>query len=394
MGTVFYQHIAGLYQWKGYESGSSQGMACLSPHGFGIILYISDKTRRRLIFAELFKIRMKRILITLLASGAMLISQSDASAQTKTVKTTKTSTATSTKMGKSGMSKKTMVKKSSVSTSTTMAAPKTPLMMEDKKGMTPSGVMYDLKTSNHLPGPNDVIVAHLRITNFKDSVLLNTMSGAGETGGRPVPIALQAHQSPGDLMDVLPMLGEGGSGTIKIPTDTLFKGNESQRPAYLAPGTTLNYEIKVVEIISKAEQTSRALSEQRKALGAEDANMEKYIKSKGLKATRTASGMYIAMTQTGTGAKPTKGQTVSVHYTGTLLDGTKFDSSRDRGTPFDFPLGAGQVIKGWDEGIGMINKGGKAVLIIPSSMGYGANAAGSIPANSILIFDVELMDIK
>ena len=102
----------------------------------------------------------------------------------------------------------------------------------------------------------------------------------------------------------------------------------------------------------------------------------------------------VAYADTGSG-RAEKGDYVRVHYTGKLLDGTKFDSSYDRGEPFEFLLGAGRVIKGWDEGIALMKEGGKATLIIPSRMGYGSREIPNvIPANSILIFDVELVEIK
>src|SRR6218665_3449024 len=96
----------------------------------------------------------------------------------------------------------------------------------------------------------------------------------------------------------------------------------------------------------------------------------------------TASGLKYKIIEKGTGAKATPGSTVSVHYVGTLQDGTKFDSSRDRGQPFNFPLGGNRVIKGWDEGIALLQVGDKAILTIPPSLGYGPNANGPIPANS------------
>ena len=99
--------------------------------------------------------------------------------------------------------------------------------------------------------------------------------------------------------------------------------------------------------------------------------------------------------QVGTGAEATTGKTVSVHYTGWLLDGTKFDSSRDRNQPFSFPLGRGQVIKGWDEGVAGMKVGGKRTLVIPPDLGYGARGAGGvIPPNATLKFEVELLDVK
>ena len=106
-------------------------------------------------------------------------------------------------------------------------------------------------------------------------------------------------------------------------------------------------------------------------------------------------GLKFTDDQVGTGAEAQKGKTVSVHYTGWLLDGTKFDSSRDRNQPFLFPLGQGQVIKGWDEGVAGMKVGGKRTLVIPPDLGYGARGAGGvIPPNATLKFEVELLDVK
>ena len=109
----------------------------------------------------------------------------------------------------------------------------------------------------------------------------------------------------------------------------------------------------------------------------------------------TASGLQIKTIVVGTGDKAEVGKTAVVHYTGWLLDGTKFDSSVDRGTPFEFPLGQGRVIKGWDEGVATMNIGGKVELIIPPDLGYGASGAGGvIPPNATLKFEVEFLDQK
>ena len=108
----------------------------------------------------------------------------------------------------------------------------------------------------------------------------------------------------------------------------------------------------------------------------------------------TASGLKYDDLKVGAGAEAKAGQTVSVHYTGWLTDGRKFDSSVDRGQPFQFALGLGQVIKGWDEGVQGMKIGGKRKLTIPPGLGYGARGAGGvIPPNATLIFDVELLGI-
>jgi peptidylprolyl isomerase len=109
----------------------------------------------------------------------------------------------------------------------------------------------------------------------------------------------------------------------------------------------------------------------------------------------TGSGLQYTDEVVGTGATALKGKKVSVHYTGTLVDGTKFDSSKDRGQPFDFNLGAGQVIRGWDEGVAGMKVGGKRKLVIPAELGYGSRGvSGAIPPNATLVFEVELLDVR
>ena len=108
----------------------------------------------------------------------------------------------------------------------------------------------------------------------------------------------------------------------------------------------------------------------------------------------TPSGLKYTDLVVGTGASPRAGQTAVVHYTGTLTDGTKFDSSVDKGQPDSFALGRGEVIKGWDEGVATMKVGGKRRLVVPPVLGYGAAPRPKIPANSTLVFDVELLDVR
>ncbi len=121
---------------------------------------------------------------------------------------------------------------------------------------------------------------------------------------------------------------------------------------------------------------------------------EAYLSEHNITTAPTESGLYYIETLSGTGRQAVAGNTVKVHYEGRLLDGTIFDSSYDRVKPFEFILGDRKVIQGWDEGIAYMKEGGKATLIIPSELGYGARGTGSIPGYSTLTFDVELIDVQ
>ncbi len=125
------------------------------------------------------------------------------------------------------------------------------------------------------------------------------------------------------------------------------------------------------------------------------AGSEALVEKQFPKAARTASGLRHIIEAPGEGPKPARGATVGVHYTGRLMNGQVFDSSRTRGEPIRFPLGRGRVIPGWDEGIALLSKGGKATLIIPPDLAYGADGVpGAIPPNAWLVFDVELVEIR
>lgn len=218
---------------------------------------------------------------------------------------------------------------------------------------------------------------------------------------RGEPIAFEygkRFDTPG-VEEAIGMMKKSGKATVIVPSKLAF--GETGRGAVVPPFSTMIYELEIINVQTKAEHDKTLAEEKKKAdeklkqnKSDETANLNKYLKEKNITAKPTASGIYYIEKVKGTGVKAIAGKTVTVNYTGTLLNGTKFDSSRDRNQPFEFTLGQGQVIKGWEEGVGMMNVGGKALLIIPSSMGWGDRDMGKIPPYSTVIFDVELLDVK
>ncbi|MBZ9778279.1 peptidylprolyl isomerase [Psychroflexus sp. CAK8W] len=151
-------------------------------------------------------------------------------------------------------------------------------------------------------------------------------------------------------------------------------------------------EAKAFDAVKSFKKFNASKAEREAELKAEAAKKLDEI-SKGFK--ETESGLRYQIINEGSGVKPNKGQNVSVHYKGSLVDGTVFDSSYKRKQPIEFPVGAGHVIEGWDEGLLLLNKGTKAQFVIPPHLAYGDREVGGvIPANSILVFDLELVDIK
>ena len=170
------------------------------------------------------------------------------------------------------------------------------------------------------------------------------------------------------------LMKEGGKARLTIPPELAY--GEQGAGDVIPPNATLIFEVELVSVRAGAP-----------AAPAEVEASEYVVTDSGLK--------YYDL-EPGDGPSPQEGQTAVVHYTGWLEDGTKFDSSLDRGEPFAFVLGAGRVIKGWDEGVATMKVGGRRQLVIPPDLAYGAGGAGGglIPPNATLIFEVELIEIR
>ncbi len=200
----------------------------------------------------------------------------------------------------------------------------------------------------------------------------------------------------GDIYDGLSMMHIGDSATFICDADSIFI--KLFRMPGLPPGLDsleyLYFRIKL-NAIESLEEVQAAQEIDMKRMKAEETKARyDYMAKNYPDALPIASGLFYIETKEGKGNTPEKGQKVKVHYKGTFMDGSVFDSSIERGEPIEFPLGQGQVIKGWDEGIGMMRKGGKAILVIPSELAYGPAGRGGIPPSSTLVFEVELIDIN
>ncbi len=200
----------------------------------------------------------------------------------------------------------------------------------------------------------------------------------------------------GDIYDGLFMMHVGDSATFICNADSTFIKLFRMNPAMLPPGLDsleyLHFHIKL-NAIESIEEVQAAQKADLERMEAEEAILTNaYLAENYPGAKPVASGLYYIETKKGSGSTPEVGKKVKVHYKGMFLDGKVFDSSFDRGDPIEFSLGQGEVIKGWDEGIGMMKKGGTAVMVIPSNIAYGPNGRGSIPPFSTLVFEVELVD--
>ncbi|WP_151089339.1 FKBP-type peptidyl-prolyl cis-trans isomerase [Hymenobacter baengnokdamensis] len=228
----------------------------------------------------------------------------------------------------------------------------------------------------------------------------------------PLPVPLGPTVPRGSIEEAMSLLLPGDSAVFRFNADTVFtKSLRQPVPLFIKrSGNALRLTVAAKQLLTPAQMEARQkamLDEQQRQLKAraakqlvkDDALILAYIKKNKLttKAKKTLGGTWYVITLRGKGALPKTGQTVSVKYRGTLLaTGKEFDSTAKHGnTPFDFVLGQGQVIKGWDQGIAVLPKGSKAVLLIPSPLGYGERGAGGdIPANSVLRFEVELVGVK
>jgi FKBP-type peptidyl-prolyl cis-trans isomerase FkpA len=275
---------------------------------------------------------------------------------------------------------------------------------QDNSIHTPQGALVKIFTNNtgDKIKQNDVVTLQMIQKTDKDSVL-----GSTYAIGHPIKIQVQPSQNIGDLMEVFPLLAVKDSACVRVPADSIFKGHEDQRPPFFPKGSGVVFIIKIDKVQSLNDAIAEKNEYIEKAKTAETDGTAKYIADNKLIVKTTPSGLKYFITHPSLKVKPLTGDTLLVNYTGRTLDGKVFDSSIQADAqkaglnqpgrnyePISVVVGTGAVIKGWDEGLLLLNEGSKATFIIPSGLAYGEQGQGDIQPFSTLVFDVELVKIK
>ncbi len=271
--------------------------------------------------------------------------------------------------------------------------------------MTKDGLYYHFHTQNEgeLPQLYDVLETSITCVVNDTSVIIPVMDNLFQ---------LIEPRYAGDIFSGMAMMHKGDSASFIVNIDSTFRTffGQPAMPSQYLPTDVMRFEIKMKDFCSEKEFALRQSNEikaqmsqrieQMKANSPEETEkaaqaLAAFLKKNKIDVEPTESGLYYVMTEEGNGEKPEVGQLVTVHYTGKLLDGTVFDSSVERDQPFQFPLGLGRVIAGWDEGIALMSKGEKGVLYIPYYLAYGdRGTGGDIKPFDNLMFEVELIDFE
>jgi peptidylprolyl isomerase len=267
-----------------------------------------------------------------------------------------------------------------------------------------NGLYYQFFTQNEgeLPQVGDLIEVKICcMINDSTPLIPNTQN----------MMKLQEPSFPGDLNEGLAMMHKGDSASFIVNTDSTFKYLFMQPtlPAEFNSTDVMRFEIKVVDFMPEkvyaqnfandvknrnAQRAAQLQNDYADETAKAAKELADYLTKNKIEAMPTESGLYYVVTEPGNGEKPEVGKPVTMHYTGKLLNGTVFDSSVERDQPFQFVLGVGQVIPGWDEGVQLMTKGEKGLLYIPYYLAYGERDMGDIPPFSNLIFEVELIDFE
>lgn len=260
---------------------------------------------------------------------------------------------------------------------------------------TKSGIAYKIYKNGddeRLPQEGEYVEIHLQ-TYYNDSLIVDSKK---QTGGTPVAFPIREVKFNGDLTEALKMLTIGDSGIFIVPVDTLKAVGQATQD-WMEEGKFIRYSIKLENITTLETLQKKQMRADEEQPEVDDERLQAFFEKNKIQPRKTESGLYYMITRENPeGKKAIPGQTVTVNYRGYLMDGTIFDSNVDQKfghvEPFQFVLGRGQVIRGWDEGIALLRRGEQATLFVPSGLAYGnTSPTKAVPENSILIFEVELL---
>ncbi len=265
---------------------------------------------------------------------------------------------------------------------------------------TETGLYYQIYTDidDIKPRPGQILSVHLSY-GIKDSVIFDNRDRSPE----PVDIMLMEPLYGSDINEGFAMMSKGDSASFIVDAESFFTYNvQSSVPDFIEPGNKLYFDVVLIDFmdeedyITEQERISEKLLERSEELARlEKEKLDDYLQKEDIDIKPLESGLIFIEMEKGDGEPVEPGRTVKVHYEGRLIDGTLFDSSIKAGKPIEFEAGRGQVISGWDEGILLMNVGGKAKMIIPSFLAYGKRGIQNIiPPFSTLIFNVEVVDMK
>jgi FKBP-type peptidyl-prolyl cis-trans isomerase len=260
----------------------------------------------------------------------------------------------------------------------------------------PSGLYYleQKAGSGRLPKEGDMLQVHFTVGLVDGTQLFSSYSQ------EPIDIEFGKPFDTKGFDEALTYLRKGTKARLIVPSSLAF--DSVGRSQMIPPYTTLVYDVELMKIRDLAEvQAERAAKAKAEEMAKEQAKLNeaarigKYLKDNNIQNEPTATGLFYIETETGTGVQAEAGKKVKVHYTLYNIEGKKLQSSKDMDRPFEFTLGRGEVIRGWDEGVAMMKAGGKARLVVPSELAYGENQRGAdIPPYSPLVFDVELLEVN
>lgn len=251
----------------------------------------------------------------------------------------------------------------------------------------------------------DIVTMNMKYTVDNDTVIFDS-----QKNGQPVQMRIDSGKFKGDFLGIFVGMKEGDSASVIVKADTFFikTAGMPQAPDFVDSTSMLYFNLGLSKVQTMEEIQAEQSAKNAEMEAAESSILANYLAENGIQEQPTESGLIFVSKTKGKGKQAVAGKKIRVNYAGKLIDGTYFDTSieevaKEQGLyderrtyqPFEFVLGQGQVIRGWDEGLAMMKEGGKATLIIPSSIGYGANPrpGGVIKPFNTLIFDVELIEV-